>query len=163
VTDTVDPLGGSYFVESLTNQVEEGARTYFRSIEDQGGVLPCIESGFFVREIAEAAYRYQQELDRKERTVVGINEYVADEALDIPLLRVDEEAERWHLQRLNQMRRERDNREVRQRLVELKQAARGDENLMPYLTEAVRAYATLGETMGVLREVFGEYQPAWGY
>ena len=163
VTDTVDPLGGSYYLESLTNAVEAGAYDYFRRIEDVGGVLPALESGFFQREIAEAAYTYQREADRKERITVGVNEYVTDEALTIPLLRVDREGEARQMGRLNELRRTRDNREVAARLRDLEAAARGADNLMPPLLDAVRAYATLGEMMGVFREVFGEYQPGWGF
>ena len=163
VTDTVDPLGGSYYLESLTNAVEAGAYDYFRRIEDVGGVLPALESGFFQREIAEAAYTYQREEDRKERITVGVNEYVTDEALTIPLLRVDREGEARQIARLQELRRTRDNREVAARLRDLEAAARGADNLMPPLLEAARAYATLGEMMGVFREVFGEYQPRWGF
>ena len=163
VTDTVDPLGGSYYLESLTNAVEAGAYDYFRRIEDVGGVLPALESGFFQREIAEAAYTYQREEDRKERITVGVNEYVTDEALTIPLLRVDREGEARQIARLRELRRSRDNREVAARLRDLERAARGADNLMPPLLEAARAYATLGEMMGVFREVFGEYQPGWGF
>jgi methylmalonyl-CoA mutase, N-terminal domain len=163
VTDTVDPLGGSYFVETLTNQVEAGAYEYFRRIEYVGGVIPALKSGFFQREIAEAAYVYQLEEDRKERITVGVNEYCTDEALEIPLLRVDVEGEKQHIQHLNEVRRRRDNREVAEKLRALEQAARGSDNLMPPLLEAVKAYATLGEMMGVFREVFGEYQPGWGF
>jgi methylmalonyl-CoA mutase, N-terminal domain len=163
VTDTVDPLGGSYFVETLTNQVEAGAYDYFRRIEDVGGVIPALKSGFFQREIAEAAYVYQLEEDRKERITVGVNEYCTNDALEIPLLRVDVEGEQRHIQQLNEVRRRRDNREVVEKLRALEQAARGSENLMPPLLEAVKAYATLGEMMGVFREVFGEYQPSWGF
>ena len=163
VTDTVDPLGGSYFLESLTNQVEAGSYDYFRRIEDLGGVIPALEAGFFQREIAEASYRYQLEEDRKERITVGVNEYVSDDAMDIPLLRVDREGEKQHVDKLNQVRRSRDNREVAQKLKALEQAARGSDNLMPPLLEAVKAYATLGEMMGVFRSVFGEYQPSWGF
>ena len=163
VTDTVDPLGGSYYLESLTNAVEAGAYDYFRRIEDVGGALPALESGFFQREIAEAAYTYQREEDRKERITVGVNEYVTDEALTIPLLRVDREGEARQIARLQELRRTRDNREVAARLRDLERAARGADNLMPPLLEAARAYATLGEMMGVFREVFGEYQPGWGF
>ena len=163
VTDTVDPLGGSYYLESLTNRVEAGAYDYFRRIEDVGGVLPALESGFFQREIADAAYVYQREEDRKERITVGVNDYQVDEELSIPLLRVDREGEARHVKNLNHLRQARDNREVAARLRALEQAARGSDNLMPPLLEAVRAYATLGEMMGVFREVFGEYQPSWGF
>ncbi len=163
VTDTVDPLGGSYYLESLTNRVEAEAYEYFRRIEDVGGVVPALESGFFQREIGETAYIYQREEDRKERITVGVNDYLTDEELSIPLLRVDREGEARQIENLNSVRRSRDNREVARRLKDLEAAARGDVNLMPPLLEAVRAYATLGEMMGVFREVFGEYQPAWGF
>ena len=163
VTDTVDPLGGSYFLESLTREVEAGAIDYFRRIEDVGGVVPALESGFFQREIADAAYIYQREEDRKERITVGVNDYVTDEELSIPLLRVDREGEARQIENLNRIRRTRDNHQVAIRLKELEQAARGSDNLMPPLLEAVRAYATLGEMMGVFRDVFGEYQPGWGF
>ena len=163
VTDTVDPLGGSYFLEELTRRVEAGAYEYFRSIEDIGGVLPALETGYLQREIAEAAYRLQREMDRGERVTVGVNEYVNDDVLEIPLLRVDRESEERHLTRLNDVRRRRDDREVKERLRDLERAARDSENVMPYLLDAVKAYATLGETMDVFREVYGEYTPSWGY
>ena len=162
-TDTVDPLGGSYFLETLTNQVEAAAYEYFRRIDDIGGVIPALEAGYFQREIADAAYVYQREEDLGERVTVGVNDYVTDEALDIPLLRVDREGEQQQIERLNNLRQNRDNRTVSQKLRALEQSARGSENLMPPLLEAVRAYATLGEMMGVFREVFGEYQPSWGF
>ena len=163
VTDTVDPLGGSYFLETLTDQVEAGARDYFRRIEDVGGVIPALKSGFFQHEIAEASYIYQLEEDRQERVTVGVNQYANDDAIQIPLLRVDAEGEQRHNQELNRVRGSRDNREVSLKLHALEQAARGTDNLMPPLLEAVKAYATLGEMMGVFREVFGEYQPSWGF
>ena len=163
VTDTVDPMGGSYYLESLTNAMETAAYDYFRRIEDVGGVLPALESGFFQREIADAAYVYQREEDRKERITVGVNEYTTDEALTIPLLRVDAEGAARHIQNLNELRRRRDNRAVAARLRDLARAAQGDDNLMPPLLAAVRAYATLGEMMGVFRDAFGEYRPGWGF
>ena len=163
VTDTVDPLGGSYFLETLTNQVEEGAYDYFRRIDDLGGVIPAMESGFLQREIAEAAYRYQREADAGQRVTVGVNEYVSEAAPDIPLLRVDRAGEARHLDRLNDVRRRRDGHAVALALQSLEHAAKDSDNLMPPLLEAVKAYATLGEMMGVFRDVFGEYQPSWGY
>ena len=167
VTDTVDPLGGSYFVEALTNQVEAAAYDYFQQIEHNGGVIPALESGFFQREIADAAYIYQQEEDRLERITVGVNDYVdEDESLNIPILRVDEAGEKRHIDHLNEVRRRRDDREVAVRLRALETAARqsgSEANLMYPLVEAVKAEATLGEMMGVFREVFGEYQPGWGF
>ena len=167
VTDTVDPLGGSYFLESLTDQVEAGAYDYFAQIDRQGGVIPALEAGFFQREIADAAYIYQREEDSRERITVGINEYVQDdESLAIPILRVDEAGEQRHIAHLNTVRRRRDNREVAVRLRALATAARQQgrsANLMYPLLDAVKAEATLGEMMGVFREVFGEYQPGWGF
>ena len=163
VTDTVDPLGGSYFLEALTNQVEGGAYDYFRRIDDVGGVIPALESGFLQREIAEAAYRYQREVDAGKRVTVGVNQYVSEAAPDIPLLRVDRAGEARHLDRMNDVRRRRDGHEVALALRSLEQAAKDSRNLMPPLLEAVKAYATLGEMMGVFRDVFGEYQPSWGY
>ncbi len=163
VTDTVDPLGGSYFVEHLTNQVEETAYDYFKRIDDLGGVVPSLESGFFQREIAEAAYVHQLEEDRRERITVGVNEYATEESLDLPLLKVDRAGEQLQINRLKDLRRSRDDREVAQKLSRLERAARGSENLMPHILEAVNSYATLGEMMDVLREVFGEYEPNWGF
>ncbi len=167
VTDTVDPLGGSYFLEALTNQVEAGAYDYFQQIDRHGGVIPALESGFFQREIADAAYIYQQEEDRLERITVGVNEYVDEnESLSIPILRVDEAGEQRHVAHLNEVRRRRDDCEVAVRLRALETAARqsgSNANLMYPLIEAVKAEATLGEMMGVLRDVFGEYQPTWGF
>ena len=161
VTDTVDPLGGSYFLESLTNEVEAGAYDYFRRIEDIGGVIPALESGFFQNVIAEAAYLYQVEEDRGDRLTIGVNAHQIEESLAIPLLKVDEEGEKQQIDSLQSLRRRRDNREVNEKLRALRQSAQSDDNLMPPLLEAVKAYATLGEMMGVFREVFGEYTPSW--
>ena len=148
VTDTVDPLGGGYFLETLTNQVEAAGYDYFRRIDDLGGVIPGLEIGFFQREIADAAYVYQQEEDSKERITVGVNEYLTDDGLDIPLLKVDRAGEQLQIDRLNDLRRSRDNRDVAEKLGVLKQAARGSENLMPALLDAVNAYATPGRDDG---------------
>ncbi|MCS7275610.1 MAG: methylmalonyl-CoA mutase family protein [Dehalococcoidia bacterium] len=160
VTNSVDPLGGSYLVEALTQELEEEARAYFRRIEDLGGVIPAIRMGFFQREIAEASYRYQREVDEGRRVVVGVNRYVLDEPIEIPILRVDPTGEgyRRQVERLRELRRERDNREVVRCLRRLEQACRGQENVMPHLIEAVKAYCTLGEICDVMREVFGVYQ-----
>ncbi len=163
VTDTVDPLGGSYFVESMTNQLEAAAYDYFRRIDDMGGVMAALESGFLQREIADASYIYQMEEDRKERITVGVNEHCTDDALEIPLQRVDREGERRQVDRLNEIRRTRDNRDVAEKLRALERAAKGSDNLMPPLLEAVKAYASVGEMMDVFRGVFGEYQPSWGF
>ena len=163
VTDTVDPLGGSYFLEVMTNQLEAGSYDYFRRIEDVGGVIPALETGFLQREIADASYIYQMEEDRRERITVGVNEYNTGEEADIPLLRVDREGERLQIEGINEVRRTRDNRDVAEKLRALEAAARGNENLMPPLIEAVKSYATLGEMMDVFRDVFGEYQPSWAF
>ena len=160
VASTVDPLGGSFMMEALTNEMEDACYGYFRKIDSLGGVIPAIEKGFFQREIAEAAYRYQQEIENKERILVGVNDYVVDETLAIPVLEMDTEGERRHLERLNQVRRQRDRHDVAQRLTELRRAAEGTENLMPHIMEAVRSHATLGEICDVFREVFGVYRPA---
>nr|WP_290667441.1 methylmalonyl-CoA mutase family protein [Ardenticatena sp.] len=159
VTNTVDPLGGSYFVEALTNEVERQAYEYFHRIEEIGGVLPAIEQGFFQREIAEASARFQWEVETKRRIIVGVNEYTMAEEVEIPILKMDEAGYERQVRRLNEVRRTRDNRAVRQRLAELRQAAqRDDVNLMYPIIEAVKEYATLQEMMDVLREVWGEYR-----
>ncbi len=158
VTNTVDPLGGSYFVEALTDRMERGVDDYFERIEALGGVIPAIESGFFQREIADSAYRYQRETDAHERTIVGVNDYLVDEPPQIPIHKITPEGEQRHLERLARIRRERDNVAVGERLDALRAAARTDENLMPYLMEAVRAYATLGEICNLLRTVWGEHK-----
>jgi methylmalonyl-CoA mutase N-terminal domain/subunit len=158
VTNTVDPLGGSYFVEALTNRMEAGVEEYLRRIDALGGVIPAIRAGFFQREIADSAYRYQREVDAKERIVVGVNEYVVDEPPQIPIHKITPEGEQRHLERLARVRRERDNVAVGERLEALRVAADRRENLMPYLMEAVRAYATLGEICQLLRTVWGEHR-----
>ncbi|MBC7232294.1 MAG: methylmalonyl-CoA mutase family protein [Chloroflexi bacterium] len=158
VANSVDPLAGSYLVESWTNRLEKEAYEYFDKIEALGGVIPAIEKGFFQREIAASAYRYQREIEERKRIVVGVNEYQMDVPLTIPLLKLDPEGERRQRERLARVRRERDNRLLQQRLAALRRAAKGTENLMPYILDAVRAYGTLGEICDVLREVFGEYR-----
>lgn len=158
VTNTVDPLGGSYFVEALTDKMEQEARDYFRRIANQGGVVSAIRSGFFQRELADAAYRYQQEIDGGEREVIGVNAYNLKERLNIPLLAMDPDGERKHLERLARVRRERDNALVQKRLAMLREVAHGTSNMMPAILNCVRAYATVGEICDVLREVFGVYQ-----
>lgn len=158
VANTVDPLGGSYFVEALTDRMEREAQHIFDAINAQGGVIAAIRNGYFHREIADAAYRYQQEIDRGERIIVGVNAFQDDEPITIPILQMDPEGEKRHLERLNRVRRERDQELVKRRLAELRAAAQGTENMMPAILECVRAYCTLGEMCDVLREVFGVYQ-----
>jgi methylmalonyl-CoA mutase N-terminal domain/subunit len=158
VANTIDPLGGSFFVEALTDQMEEECYAYFRRIEDLGGVIPAIEAGFLQREIADSAYRYQREIETKERTIVGVNEYLMEEPIEIPILEMDPEGERRQRQRLARVRSERDNDRASRSLATLRDACGGRENLMPHILEAVNAYCTLGEVCGVMRQVFGEYQ-----
>ena len=162
VANTIDPLGGSYFVEATTNRLEEQARTYFRRIEELGGVLPAINAGFFQREIQEAAYRYQREIDRGERYIIGVNAFAEEEPYSIPLLEMDPAGHDRQVQRLQTLRAERDAGAVGQALDRLRIACQGTENTMPYILDAVRVYATLGEIIDVMREVFGTYQePSW--
>lgn len=159
VVNTVDPLGGSYFVEWLTDKMEEETYTYFDRIETLGGVLPAIKKGFFQQEIAKAAYQYQKQIDKKKRTVVGVNDFVTEEEMSIPLLKIDPELEREQVKQLKILRKERDNTKVEKALRDVERAAEaGDVNMMPYFMEAVRNYATLGETCQVLRDVYGEYE-----
>jgi methylmalonyl-CoA mutase N-terminal domain/subunit len=160
VTNTIDPLAGSYFVENLTDRMEQEGMDYINRIHELGGVLACIRNGFFQREIADAAYRFQREVDSSERVIVGVNGYQMDEALKVPTLYVDPTKEKIHLDRLNRVRRERDQGRVQQTLDALRKAAAGSENVMPALIDASNAYATMGEMMGVFREVFGEYTEA---
>jgi methylmalonyl-CoA mutase N-terminal domain/subunit len=160
-TNTVDPLGGSYFIENLTDQTEQAALGYINRIESLGGVLACIQNGFFQREIAESAYRYQQEIEQHQRTIVGVNDYVINEAIKVPTLYVDYEGEKVHLARLQRVRQERDQSAVRKALDQLKRVCDGTENTMPAIIEAVKAYATLGEITEVCRSSFGDYmEPA---
>jgi len=157
VANTVDPLGGSFFVEAQTNRMEQQALDYFRQIDELGGVLPAIEKGFFQSEIAEAAYVYQREIDAKERLIVGVNAYADHAGYEIPILEMDPEGERRQVARLRKLRAERDNGATGQALDRLRLAAQGTENTMPYLMDAVRSYATLGEIMNLMKEVFGVY------
>jgi methylmalonyl-CoA mutase N-terminal domain/subunit len=161
VVNTTDPLGGSYFVEALTDQTEQATMAYIDQIISLGGVTACIQNGFFQREIAESAYRYQQEVDQHKRTIVGVNDYVMKEDIKVPTLYVDREGERAHLERLKRVRSERDQAATQQALDNLRRVCQGNENTMPAIIEAVKTYATLGEIMNVFREVFGEYmEPA---
>lgn len=158
VTNTVDPLGGSFFVEAMTDRMEQQALDYFRQIEDLGGVLPAIERGFFQSEIAEAAYQYQREIDSNERLIVGVNAYADQGGYNIPILQMDPEGERRQLERLRTLRAERDPGALGQALDRLRIACQGTENTMPYLLDAVRAYATLGEIMSLMKVEFGVYE-----
>ena len=158
VTNTVDPLAGSYFVEAMTNRLEERAYDYFDRIQKMGGVIPSIEAGFFQREIADAAYRYQHEIDTHRQIIVGVNGYTSDEPLTVPLLEMDPQGYDRQVARLERVRGERDTKATQAALDRLEDAAWDKVNLMPPILEAVHTYATLGEIMGVLRRVFGEYR-----
>jgi methylmalonyl-CoA mutase N-terminal domain/subunit len=158
VANTIDPLAGSYFVEALTSKMEEEAEKYFAEIERRGGVLKCIEEGYFQREIAEAAYRYQKEIESKDRIVVGINDFIIpDEQVEIPILKLDPEIEKEQVQAVKRIRTERDNDKVKMSLENLKKVIQGTGNTMPAILECVRCYTTEGEIVDVMREVFGEY------
>lgn len=158
VTNTIDPLAGSYFVEALTNEMEKQAFEYFHKIEELGGVISGIEKGFFQREIADSAFLYQREIDETKRIIVGVNEYVDDEKNPIPLLKIDPELERMQFDQLKSVKTARNNKKVEEILEKLKDAAKGSENLMPLIVGAVREYATVQEICDVLRDVFGIYE-----
>jgi methylmalonyl-CoA mutase N-terminal domain/subunit len=159
VPNTIDPLAGSYYVETLTNKMERGAYEYFEKIEKLGGVIKAIELGFFQREIAEAAKRYQHEIETKERIVVGMNDLVLEnENVDIPLLKIDPRVERDQRENLRDLRERRDNDRVRRGLEALAGAARGSDNVMPRIIECARSLATLGEICDVLRDVYGKWE-----
>ncbi len=158
VTSTIDPLGGSYYIEWLTDKMENETYQYWDRVGKLGGVISAIEKGFYQREIAQASYKYQKEIDDKKRIIVGVNEYLIDEPVDIPILKMDEKGEERQIKRLNKLRKNRNNQKVDRNLKKLRKAAKGDENMMPYILDCVHSYATLGETCQVLRDVFGEYE-----
>ncbi len=159
VPNTIDPIGGSYYLETLTNQMEEEAMSYIEKIDKMGGVYEAIEKGFFQKEIADSAYKYQREIDDNERTVVGVNRYSVDEPeCPIELLRVDPEVEERQIAELQNLRRERNKAKVKEALSKLHYATDKDENLMPKIIEAIKTYATLGEICDVLRNVYGEHR-----
>jgi methylmalonyl-CoA mutase N-terminal domain/subunit len=158
VANTIDPLGGSFFVEAQTDRIEQQAYDYFRRVEELGGVIPAIEKGFFQSEIADAAYRYQREIDQGIRKIVGVNAYVEKKPLTVPILEMDPQGYQRQVKRLEELRRTRDNGRVGQTLDQLRVALQGTENTMPYIMECVHAYATLGEIIQVMKEVFGVYE-----
>ena len=158
VANTVDPLGGSYFLEALTDELESEAYGYFDRIQELGGVLPAIRKGFFQQEIANSAYRYQREVEDRERTIVGVNEFVVDEQPEVEPLRVTTASLRGQLERLRRIRKSRDPKKHARTLDRLRKACEGDENTMPFILDAVRAKATLGEICDVMREVFGVWE-----
>ena len=157
VTNTVDPLGGSYFVETLTNEVERGARDYIEKIDALGGMVAAIERGFPQREIAEASYRYQVALDKKDKIMVGVNDYVAKEK-PLEILQIDETVAHRQAERLSKLRAERSSDAVARQLAALRKASQGNDNLMPFILDAVKSYATLGEICDAMRDTFGTYE-----
>ena len=159
VANVIDPLAGSYYVEALTNKMEEETERYFAEIERRGGVLACIDQNYLQQEIADAAYRYQQAVDSKKFIVVGVNEFInQNEKPEIEILKIDPGIEKEQIARLQKLRRDRNNLMAGETLDNLCQACQGTENLMPYILECVRAYATEGEIIQVMKEVFSEYR-----
>jgi methylmalonyl-CoA mutase N-terminal domain/subunit len=158
VANTIDPLGGSFYLEWLTGEMERRTYDIFTQINTYGGVIKAVEAGYFQREIAESAFRYQREIDQQKRVIVGVNDYVMDEPITIPILEMDPEGEQRQIARLQELRRDRDNERVGATLHALRAAAQDNVNLMPPILDAVKAYATLQEITDVLRDVFGVYQ-----
>ena len=158
VTNTIDPLAGSYFVESLTNEMEQQAMAYIRKIDEMGGIIKAIEAGFPQREIAEASYRYQKQVEAGTKTIVGLNKYQMAEETPIPLLKIPPEVEAKQKARLAEVKRTRDGKAVSSTLHALTAKCRTGENLMPAILDCVRAYCTLEETSDAMKEVFGEYR-----
>jgi len=158
VANTIDPLAGSYYIEKLTDDMEKEAYAYFDKVEAMGGVVAAIEKGFFQREISEASYRYQKEIESGERTIVGVNDFVLDgEQITIPVLKIDPEVERKQVERTQKIRKDRDNSKVDAALAGLLKASESSENVMPYVVEAVKEYATIGEIFQVWRDLWGEW------
>ena len=156
VADVVDPLGGSYYVESLTTSLEEEAFRYIDRIDDMGGAIAALERGYQIKEIHDSAYRHQQEVESQDRVIVGVNRYATDAPAIKGLLRVDPENARRQIEGLQVLRSERDNAAVERRLTRLEQVARSDDNTVPAILECVESYCTLGEICQVFRDVFGE-------
>ena len=157
VTNTIDPLAGSYFVESLTNQIEEQAWKYINKIDDMGGMIAAIDNGFPQMEIANAAYHYQRQIDKGEKVMVGVNKYVVEEETSTTILKIEERVREEQIAKLSEVKRVRDNRKVIQSLTDLRAASKDEKNVMPYVIEAVKEYATEQEICDVWRDVFGEY------
>lgn len=157
VANTIDPLGGSYYIETLTDELEQGAYEYFEKIDKLGGVVAAIDKGFFQKEISQSAYEYQKKLERKEKFHVGVNIFKEDEKVNIEILKISKEVERDQVKLLKKVKKERNNAKVKETLKRLRTAAANDENLMPKILDCVKEYATLGEMCNTLKEEFGEY------
>ena len=165
VGSTVDPMGGSYYLESLTNQMEEKARCWYEKVEAMGGAIAAIEKGFYLKEMADWMYRYQKEVESGKRPVIGVNKFVLEKEVPIKIFKGNPEAEKRQIERLNRIRMERDPAKVESALAKVRAVAEAkvagkDENIVPPILEAVRVYETVGEIFGLLREVFGEYRPS---
>jgi methylmalonyl-CoA mutase N-terminal domain/subunit len=158
VAATPDPLGGSYFVEALTARVEEEAMRYIRRIDEMGGIIAAVERGYPQKEIADSAYKFQMQLERAERIIVGVNRFVSDEDVAIPVLRIDPEIERRQIERTRSVRAKRDPAAHGRAMGALRDACMSDKNLMPFVLDAVRTYATLGEISDIFREAYGVYR-----
>lgn len=158
VTNTVDPLGGSYYVESLTGEMEREARTIMEEIENMGGSVKAVEQGWIQEQIAKSSYNYQKDIESQEQIIVGVNQFTQDEKSDLPSFKIDDSIRETQTKKINQLKSERDNDKVTLNLIELKKMANSNENLMPYILKCVESYATLGEIANSLRDVFGEYQ-----
>jgi methylmalonyl-CoA mutase N-terminal domain/subunit len=158
VASTVDPLAGSYFVEALTNEMEEQTWDYINKIDEMGGMVAAIEKGFPQLEISDAAYKFQRQIDSCEKIMIGVNKYTTDEAIPIPLLEIDDKVEEDQIARLNAARRKRDNKALKKNLDDIKNACKKNENVMPYCIEAVKNLASIQEICDVYREVYGEYR-----
>lgn len=158
VANTIDPLAGSYFIEALTNEMEEQAWDYIHKIDEMGGMVEAINKSFPQLEITDAAYKYQQQVDAKEKIMIGVNKYVMDEEIDIPLVEIDDELEKIQIERLNAVKRKRDNKKVKECLQDIKAACEKGDNVMPFCIEAVKNYASVQEICDIYREVYGEYR-----
>jgi len=158
VTNTIDPLAGSYFVEALTDEMEAQAMEYISKIDEMGGVLEAIERGYPQGEIANAAYDYQKQVDENKKTIVGVNKYVSDQETHIEILKIDETVEEGQIERLRELKKSRDNDAVRKALDGLRKAAEGEENLMPHIINVVKVYGTEQEICDIFRDVFGTYR-----
>ncbi|MDD5082429.1 MAG: methylmalonyl-CoA mutase family protein [Dehalococcoidales bacterium] len=158
VADTVDPVGGSYFVEWLTNHIEQGVLDYIKKVDDMGGALVAINRGYIQKEIMRSSYDYQKAVDSGEQVMVGVNKFTSDEKSSMKLLEIDESVEKRQVEKLKKLKRDRDNSKTKQALAEVRRVAKSQENIMPVLIDAVKTYATVGEISDALRDVFGEYR-----
>ena len=158
VCDTVDPLAGSYYVEWLTNKMEQEVENYFDKIDELGGVIPAIRANFFQKEIANASYKYQQEIENNERIIVGVNKYKQEDSCSTEILKLDDTIAEEQVKKLNDIKNLRNDKKLASKLENLKRAAEGTENLMPYILDVVREYASIGEIITILKQIFDVYR-----